>query len=63
VAILQKADEIRRKRKEALETVEAIRRSLFLEMFGDPASNPKGWPTCAIGRANRRLAKWFRHGE
>lgn len=41
--ILQKADEIRHKRKQALELVEAIRRSLFVEMFGDPASNPKGW--------------------
>lgn len=48
VEILQKADEIRRKRKEALETVEAIRRSLFVEMFGDPGSNPKGWPTAPL---------------
>lgn len=48
VAILQKADEIRRKRKEALETVEAIRRSLFVEMFGEPGSNPKGWPTSPL---------------
>lgn len=48
VEILQKADEIRRKRKEAMETVEAIRRSLFVEMFGDPGSNPKGWPTAPL---------------
>jgi len=49
VQILQKADEIRRKRKEALELVDKILPALFLEMFGDPATNPKGWPTEPIG--------------
>jgi type I restriction enzyme S subunit len=42
VAILQKADAIRQKRKEALRIAEQIIPSLFLEMFGDPATNPKG---------------------
>jgi type I restriction enzyme S subunit len=45
VEILQKADEIRRKRREALELADKILPALFLEMFGDPATNPKGWPT------------------
>jgi len=49
VQILQKADEIRRKRKEALELADKILPALFLEMFGDPATNPKGWPTEPIG--------------
>jgi type I restriction enzyme S subunit len=49
VAILQKADEIRRKRKEALELADKILPALFLEMFGDPATNPKGWPKEPIG--------------
>jgi type I restriction enzyme S subunit len=44
VQILQKADEIRRKRKEALELADKVLPALFLEMFGDPATNPKGWP-------------------
>lgn len=43
VQILRKADEIYRKRRKAWETLEAIRRSLFIEVFGDPGSNPKGW--------------------
>jgi type I restriction enzyme S subunit len=43
VEILQKADEIRRKRKEAMELADKILPALFLEMFGDPATNPKGW--------------------
>jgi type I restriction enzyme S subunit len=49
VQILQKADEIRRKRREALDLANKILPALFLEMFGDPATNPKGWPREPIG--------------
>jgi len=49
VEILQKADEIRKKRKGALELADKILPALFLEMFGDPATNPKRWPTEPIG--------------
>ncbi len=49
VEILQKADEIRQKRKQALELADKILPALFLEMFGDPATNPKGWPKEPIG--------------
>jgi len=41
--ILDKADAIRRKRKEAIALTEQLLRSTFLEMFGDPVTNPKGW--------------------
>jgi len=43
--ILDKADAIRRKRKEAIALTEDLLRSTFLEMFGDPVTNPKRWPT------------------
>jgi type I restriction enzyme S subunit len=49
VQILQKADEIRRKRREALELADKILPALFLEMFGDPATNPKGWNLVPLG--------------
>lgn len=49
VQILQKADEIRRKRREALELADKILPALFLEMFGDPAANSKRWPMESIG--------------
>ena len=49
VDILQKADEIRQKRKQALELADKILPALFLEMFGDPATNPKGWPVKSLG--------------
>lgn len=42
-AILDKADAVRRKRREAIRLTEELLRSLFLEMFGDPVINPKGW--------------------
>lgn len=42
-AILDKADAVRRKRQSAIALTEELLRSAFLEMFGDPATNPKGW--------------------
>ncbi len=41
--ILDKADTIRKKRQEAIKLTEELLRSQFLEMFGDPVINPKGW--------------------
>ena len=41
--ILDKADELRAKRKEALAQLDSLVQSTFLEMFGDPVTNPKGW--------------------
>ncbi|WP_141326334.1 restriction endonuclease subunit S [Myxococcus sp. AB025B] len=54
--ILDKADAISLKRKEAIALTEALLRSAFLEMFGDPVSNPKGWPTETIGELCARGA-------
>lgn len=48
-AILDKADAIRRKRQAALQLTEELLRSAFLEMFGDPVTNPKGWPQKPLG--------------
>jgi type I restriction enzyme S subunit len=42
-AILDKADALSHKRKRALGLLERLTQSIFLEMFGDPASNPKNW--------------------
>jgi type I restriction enzyme S subunit len=43
-AILDKAEAIRRKREEGIRLTEELVRSTFLERFGDPVANPKGWP-------------------
>lgn len=42
-AILDKADALRRKRQEALRLTDDFLRSTFLDLFGDPVNNPKGW--------------------
>ncbi len=41
--ILDKADAIRRKRQQAIQLADDFLRSVFLDMFGDPVTNPKGW--------------------
>lgn len=40
-AILDKADALRRKRKRALELLDGLTQSIFLEMFGDPIANSR----------------------
>jgi type I restriction enzyme S subunit len=47
--ILDKADAIRRKRQEALLLTDEFLRSVFLEMFGDPVTNPRGLPKIELG--------------
>jgi type I restriction enzyme, S subunit len=48
-AILDKADAIRRKRQQAIDLTDQLLRSVFLDMFGDPVTNPKGWKTEKLG--------------
>lgn len=42
--ILDKADALRQKRHAALALLDTLPQAVFLDMFGDPATNPKGWP-------------------
>lgn len=48
-AILDKADAIRRKRKQAIQLADDFLRAVFLDMFGDPITNPKGWEVNKFG--------------
>lgn len=48
-AVLDKANAIRRKRRESLRLLDDFLRSAFLEMFGDPVRNEKGWEVVRIG--------------
>jgi type I restriction enzyme S subunit len=41
--ILDTADQLRQYNKQLIEKYEALTQSLFLEMFGDPVRNEKGW--------------------
>lgn len=49
VGILDKADALRAKRRAALTKLDTLTQSLFLDMFGDPATNSKGWPIVTVG--------------
>jgi len=41
--ILDAADALRQKRRESLAQLDTLLQSTFLEMFGDPVTNPMGW--------------------
>ncbi len=47
--ILDKADALRAKRRAALAQLDTLTQSIFLDMFGDPRSNPKRWPEMQFG--------------
>lgn len=55
-AILDQADALRAKRREALAQLDNLTRSIFIEMFGDPSVNQKAWPT-------KRLADLVTNGD
>jgi type I restriction enzyme S subunit len=48
-AILDKADALRTKRREALAQLDRLAQSIFVQLFGDPATNPKGFPRRKLG--------------
>ncbi len=50
VGLLDRAAEIRRRADAARAKARAIIPALFLDTFGDPATNPKGWPTAELGK-------------
>ncbi len=43
VKILDQADSLRQKRKQAIVLLDEFVKSVFVEMFGDPINNPKKW--------------------
>lgn len=48
-AILDKADAIRRKRKETVSVAGELVPAMFREVFGEPIANPHNWPTQTLG--------------
>ena len=47
--ILDAADALRAKRREALAQLDTLIQSIFLDMFGDPVTNPMGWEVSTVG--------------
>jgi type I restriction enzyme S subunit len=54
-AILDKAYALRTKRREALAQLDRLAQSIFVEMFGDPVTNPKGWPSRKLGDLTAKM--------
>jgi type I restriction enzyme S subunit len=52
-AVLDGAEALRAKRRAALAQLDSLTQSLFLDLFGDPATNPKGWPRKPIGEIGK----------
>lgn len=48
--VLDRAEALRAKRSAALAQLDTLSQSVFLDMFGDSATNPKGWPKTAFGK-------------
>ena len=46
--ILDAADALRAKRREALVQLDSLLQSTFLDMFGDPVTNPMGWEVTTV---------------
>lgn len=49
VDLLSRAEGIVRLQREAEKKAAELIPALFLDMFGDPATNPKGWPVATVG--------------
>ncbi len=49
--ILDAADALRQNDKALLAKYDELIQALFLDMFGDPVSNPKGWEKLELGKA------------
>ncbi|MDM1336988.1 restriction endonuclease subunit S [Acinetobacter pseudolwoffii] len=47
-SILDKADELRQKRQQAIEKLDQLLQATFIDMFGDPVSNPKGFKVAKL---------------
>ena len=49
VDVLARADGIVRLRREAQQKAAELIPAIFIDMFGDPGTNPRGWPVHALG--------------
>ena len=47
--ILDRAEELRAQRRAAIALLDQLPQAIFLEMFGDPATNPMDWPIVSVG--------------
>ncbi|EJE4176578.1 restriction endonuclease subunit S [Vibrio parahaemolyticus] len=46
--VLEKADQLRKDCHQMEQELSSLAQSVFIDMFGDPVTNPKGWDVCAL---------------
>ena len=56
--ILDAADALRAKRRQALAQLDTLLQSTFLDMFGDPVTNPMGWKTPALSEVTDEIYRY-----
>ena len=47
--MLDAADALRAKRRQALAKLDTLTQAIFIDMFGDPTANPHRWATSNLG--------------
>ncbi|WP_438465558.1 restriction endonuclease subunit S [Marinomonas sp. PE14-40] len=47
-AVLEKADQLRKDCQQMEQELNSLAQSVFIDMFGDPVTNPKGWETSSL---------------
>lgn len=60
---LEKADKLRQLRQEQLNKLDELLQSTFLDMFGDPVTNPKGWEVKTLGEDLEVLTDYHANGS
>jgi restriction endonuclease S subunit len=53
--VLDRAEALRAKRRAALAQLDTLTQAIFLDMFGDPATNPKQWPKVSLGEHTSKI--------
>ena len=54
-SILEKADELRQYNQQLIEMYSTLTHSLFLDMFGDPIKNEKGWDKIELKKVTSKI--------
>ena len=54
-SILDQADVLRQKRQQAIEKLDQLLQATFIDMFGDPISNPKNWNKCLLEKVTHKI--------
>ncbi|ELK8587931.1 restriction endonuclease subunit S [Vibrio vulnificus] len=48
-AVLERADQLRKDCQQMEQELNSLAQSVFIDMFGDPVTNPKGWDVATLG--------------